>query len=322
LNLAGVDLVGNASTLFAILILSPFLIMFFWSAAEKKINVSDMLELPPVIDVQSVTSCFNIVMWGYCGYESLGSIIEEVKDPNKNFVRAMFWLIAMSICTYLIAFLGAVSLDTNYDNWESGWFAVVAGDLGGYPLKIVMVIAAMVSSFGTYNALLCTSSQELRALGKPDLLGSRLLRYKHPYFRTPWTAIFLNSVGAACFSFFSFSELVVVNNIIYSLMLLMIFATLIKLRFSHKDMVRPYRISKSTVVTILAVTPPMIISAYIIFSSAIQSPLQFAIVATMFTIASVSYFLLYCYRKRTNQLPIGAANIQLDGSKDDSSDSD
>jgi len=67
LNLAGVDLVGNASTLFAILILSPFLIMFLWSAAERKIDFNDMLELPPIVDARTVTSCFNIVMWGYCG---------------------------------------------------------------------------------------------------------------------------------------------------------------------------------------------------------------------------------------------------------------
>jgi len=252
----------------------------------------------------------------------LGSIVEEVKNPEKNFIRAMFWLIGMSICTYLIAFLGAVSLDTNYDNWESGYFSVVAENLGGYPFKMVMVIAAMVSSFGTYNALLCTSSQELRALGKPDLLGSRLLRYKHPYFKTPWTAIFINSLGAAAFSLFSFAELVVVNNIIYSLMLLMIFATLIKLRISHKDMYRPYRISKSNLLTILLVIPPILISIYIIISASIQSPIQFGIVAVMFTLASTSYFILYCYRKKTNQLQHLNANIQLGVNKDDSSDSD
>lgn len=69
----------------------------------------------------------NVVLWGYTGYESLGSIVEELKEPKKNFLRAMLWLIALSIGTYLIAFLGAVSLDTDYANWRPGYFALVAG---------------------------------------------------------------------------------------------------------------------------------------------------------------------------------------------------
>jgi hypothetical protein len=47
-SIPGVDLVGSASTLFAILILAPFFVMFIWAASTNNMVPKDILELPPV----------------------------------------------------------------------------------------------------------------------------------------------------------------------------------------------------------------------------------------------------------------------------------
>src|SRR3954447_23263700 len=60
------------------------------------------------------------------GFETLGQIVEELKNPTKNFVRAMVILLIMSIMTYLIAFFGAVGLEEQYDHWTQGYYAILA----------------------------------------------------------------------------------------------------------------------------------------------------------------------------------------------------
>jgi len=302
LNFIGVDLVGSASSLFAVLILSPFVIVFFWAAFAQEIRPNDWILFHPSPDFENVSATINIIMWSYSGYETLGSIVEELKNANKNFLRANLILITMSIATYLVAFLGTVSLDSDYARWKSGYFAQLAYNLGGMGLRTTMVVTAMISSVGTYNALLCTSSQALRALGSPDLLGSRALRWKAPYFQTPWLAILINTIGAGIFSFLSFEALVRVNNVIYCFMLILIYSSLIRLRWSKKDMDRPYKISDSNIVTILIVIPPTLLAFYIIGNSVYEAPVQFAVVCGMFVGASFIYMCLYIHRWRTGQL--------------------
>jgi amino acid transporter len=301
LNLIGVDLVGSASSVFAVIILSPFVIIFVWAAAVHRIDPANFIALPPVVTQATIIDTFNVIMWSYAGYEMLGSVVEELKDAKKNFIRANMVLIAMSISTYFVAFIGTIGLDTDWASWESGHFVIVAYSLGGTGLKMTMVVVAMISALGTYNALLCASSQSLRALGAPDLLGSRLLRYVSPSFNTPWVAIIINTLGTGSFSFFSFEQLVIVNNIVYSLTLMLTYATLIRLRYTHKDMERPFRISQSIWPTVMLVIPPICIALFIVGSSVFNALIQLAIVGVIFVLGSLLYLILYLVRRPTRE---------------------
>jgi len=296
LNMTGVDIVSKISFLFAILVISPFVVMFIWSAESHHIHPKDWLVGPP--DWSQWPVCLNIIIWSYSGFDSVGLMAEELQNPKRNFPLAMLLIILMSMGTYLVSLTGAVGLDTNYAKWGEGYFSMLAGNLGGDGFKIFMIVGGMVSSLGLFNALLLASSNELRAFGRKDLLGVRALVWRHPYFKTPWTAIIFNSVLVAGFGFLPFTELVELNNILYCTLLLMIYAALIKMRFTHKEMVRPYKISESNILTILLCIPPILICCYIIGNAARISWLQFVVAIAVVVFGTLLYWVLWFARRK------------------------
>src|SRR4051812_26687072 len=102
-----------------------------------------------------------------------------------------------------------------------------------------MLFAAVNSGAGIYNAILCTTSEERRALGGKEVLRSKMLRWTHPHFRTPWAAVIVNTCCIGPHTLFRFDEWVVVNNLISSTILLMMYAALIRLRLTRPDMPSP-----------------------------------------------------------------------------------
>lgn len=45
-------------------------------------------------------------------------------------------VIFLSICTYMIAFLGTVSIEPDYSKWEEGYFAVVGEKVRQLPFAL------------------------------------------------------------------------------------------------------------------------------------------------------------------------------------------
>jgi amino acid transporter len=78
----------------------------------------------------------NTVLWGYGGYDALGNVVEELQNPQKNIARAMILLILSSTLTYLVALLGAVSIDSNYSQWSTGYFVIIAKEVGFFTLSM------------------------------------------------------------------------------------------------------------------------------------------------------------------------------------------
>jgi amino acid transporter len=252
-----------------------------WALVAKKVHPSDWLVLPPDLSKVPWSLFINTIIWSNGGYDDVGNIAEELKEPKKVFPRATFILIAMTILSYVGSTLSVLSLDTDYGNWKDGTFSDVSYALGGKGLLIFVSIAAMVSSLGQFNSLLCVAAQELRAMGKPHLLGIQPLTRRHSRFKTPLLAILVCSVCVAALSLLPFVNLVQIDNVLYSVIMLLEYSSLIKLRYSAPNMVRPYRISQSNAVTIAFVSVPMLFCVYIIVSTLVFSFLDFNDVASI-----------------------------------------
>jgi len=214
----------------------------------------------------------------------------------------------------MLAFLGPVSLNNDYSQWVDGFFANVAFDLGGQGLQIFMTIGAMVSTLGQFNALLCVSAQELRALGKKDMMGIRALAWKHPKLRTPWLAIVINTVLCGIVSVLPFSQLVQIDNALYAVVMLMEYTALVRMRYTHKDMKRPFRISQSIVPTLMLISPAILFCVYIIIATCMSVPegddagnfpryIQPTMFFSVLVVGSLTYLLIWLVRNKCNRKP-------------------
>jgi len=210
-------------------------------------------------------------VWSYSSYEAVGQIVEEVKDANKNLRRSLLGAVFLATFSYVISLTGCFGLDRDWGEWEEGDFVDFAQVLGGPILKYIVSVATMAATFGSFTSLMLTASQEMCEMGQKELLGIKFLRFKHPRFDTPWTAIAIEGIGAGLFSILPFIDLIYLNNVLYCMEVFLIYASLIRLRYTYPNMLRPIPISKSNWVAIAVVVAPLIVVFYIIGWSFFQS---------------------------------------------------
>jgi amino acid transporter len=115
--------------------MSPFLIIFVWGVATKQFHPKYLMELPPSLEKVQWPLFFSTIVWGYGGYDDVGNIVEEMENPRKQFPKALGLLIILSIISYLAAFAGAVSAQSNYSHWKEGYFSEVAFNVRKQPHK-------------------------------------------------------------------------------------------------------------------------------------------------------------------------------------------
>lgn len=236
LNIRSIRLVGFTCLVFTLLVLAPFVVMA-WLGASK-VDTAHWFARAAIIDWPLLLST---LLWNTSGWDNAGCIAGEVNRPSRDYPRAMAAAVLLVTATYLLPVAVGVSADTQWAEWEEGYFPKIAAQIGGNWLGIWLTIAGLISAVGLFNALLCTSSRVPYAMAGRAMLP-RLLMDLHPRHQTPAKSIALNAIGVALLIPFSFQELIQVDMFLYALALLLEFAALIWLRIREPGMPRPYRI--------------------------------------------------------------------------------
>ena len=83
-----------------------------------------------------------------------------------------------------------------------------------------------------------------------------LIATVHARYGTPWVAVVLSSVIYSTFAAFSFRELIVLNNWLYSLSLLVELAAFLALRRREPGLARPWRVPGGQAGALTAVALP------------------------------------------------------------------
>jgi len=194
--------------------------------------------------------------------------LRTLEIQKKNYPISISVCVGLIITTYLLPILvaiGTVPPDTRYEGVHS--YPRIADQLGLGPwLGYVLIGGSIVSNFGTYNAYLTTSSSCLYAMAlegnAPNFL-SKLL----PRFNTPYLCILLQCGIAAALGFFGFASIVQIETILYSCHIILLFSTLIKLRFSAPLMTRPFKIPGGKIFAFIIFAFPSVVAILnIVFS--------------------------------------------------------
>ena len=146
---------------------------------------------------------------------------------------------------------------TDWRTWvEGGWpqIALAAGGHLGPFLAAWLAIAGMVSALALFNALLLTYSRIPFVMAADGLLPAALARTDSR--GTPRNAVL---AAAACYSVFTllpFNGLVVADVMLYSLALMIEFASLLQFRHREPELRGAFRIPLGTAgVAVLAALP-------------------------------------------------------------------
>jgi amino acid transporter len=265
-NIRGASVVGDSSKLFLVIVLLPFVIVTVLGLFKMQHNPF----VPFTFEGLSLPTAFGaglfVVMWNYMGWDGLSTVMGEIRDPRRDYPRALaitlpvITLIYLSPTAVCLAVVGTTTVD-----WTAGAYNVIAAEVGGPWLGTVMTITAMISAIGLYSAWLLQYSRIPFSLAEDGYLSPWLTRL-HPRFRTPSRAIIIQASICTVLVLSAFGSLVAIDVTIYACALLLEFSSLIVLRKTRPDIPRPFRIPGGWFgVGLVTLFPALVIAAAVYF---------------------------------------------------------
>lgn len=176
--------VQNAFTFLKIAALAG--IVLLGVAAGSFDNFSPMVSEPTNESVLTLLGLAMIgVLWSYDGWIEITYVAGEVKNPERNIHRSLFYSTVVVIAAYVLVNIALIALLGFGAMSRSQLVAADAataslGAMGG----VLVTIAVIVSTFGANNGFVFTGARIYYAMAREGLFFKSLANI-HPRFQTP-----------------------------------------------------------------------------------------------------------------------------------------
>lgn len=145
----------------------------------------------------------------FAGYEQLSTVIEEVKDPRRNFPRGLAIVVPLAIATFFLTLSAGLAALGNWREWDTGYLVTAAGLLGGPALRTAVFLAGMICSFVLLNSTLLSVTRLPLTMAEDGYFDSGLAKVSSRY-GTPVRSIFLSAVLCAVLAFLTVPQLIAI----------------------------------------------------------------------------------------------------------------
>jgi amino acid transporter len=265
-NIRGIKTVGKIATVLETLIFLPVAAMCVMSVRTWHHNPFVPLIPPhqPVFQVFGVGLALGL--WLYSGYEQLSTVAAEVEDPQRNYPRALAWVVPLSVATYFVPTACALAALGNWQAWHTRYFSDAAQLIGGPWLGFAMTLAAAVMFVSILNSTVLSSTRMPFAMAEDGYLSPFLTRL-HPRFGTPWLAILISATIYSVLAWHSLTQLISVYIWLRIATSVMTVLSAWQLRRTRPDLERAFRIPWGSKGLAYAVIAPLIMSGFALIAS-------------------------------------------------------
>ena len=265
-NVRGIRLVGRLATIMELVVLFVILVMCGMSVRMWHYNPFVPLIPPhkPVFQVFGVG--FALGLWLYAGYEQLSSVAEEVENPQRNYPRALAWVVPLSMLTYLLPTACSLAATGNWQNWHDGYFSEAARLIGGRWLWLAITLSAATMSLSILNSTVLSTTRMPFAMAEDGYLSPALAR-THSKYGTPWLAILLSSAVYCLVAWHSLSQLISVYIWLRIATSIMTVLSAWQLRRTRPELQRSFRIPWGKKGLAYAVIAPLLMSGIAMIAS-------------------------------------------------------
>ena len=241
LNILGILPVGRVSSVLSIFILIPFCFLFIMAFS----HAGAPIPTPSIkgTDFSNLGMGLYVVMWNFIGWDNATTYAEEVQRPIRSYFISVCMAFLVTIGIYVLAALAVTRSGINADtiSIDNGGFPVLGVLIGGRWLGILVASGGMAGAIGLYSAVLLSVSRVPQVMADDKLLPAFLCSL-HPRFRTPYVSILASSVVVSILILFTFSDLIIMDIILYGAGLSLEFIALVALRRKEPAARRPFRI--------------------------------------------------------------------------------
>ena len=271
INILGIQEVARITTILMVFVLATLVVFIYFGAANWEFSpvVPFVPAGQPVISSLGFGIAFCI--WVYSGYESMGTMAGELKNPQV-IPKATLMTIPLVTAVYILPIIFGLASYGEYETWsvDNGIsFVTIIASYGMPGLTFVFMLGAIACNVSLYNSYLASGSRGFFVLAE-DRLSPLSLSKVNKKFGTPHLAIISMAVVNLFLSQFGFATLVVVDVILFMFAYLIWFLAAIALRMKEPDMKRPFRIPFGTKGVIAMTVVPAIICVTALFTNGIN----------------------------------------------------
>jgi len=241
INVRGAHSVGRSSLLAFIVVNVPFLVFTFWGFMK--------MQHAPWIPftgsgqnlIQTIGLGLVIVIWNYSGWDNVSTFAGEVDNPRRNYPLALVLSVPLIAILYLLPIGVAVGTTDNWQGWQTGDIAKIAGQVAAPWLGAVLSLGVMFSTWSLFNSQLLYTSRLPFAMAE-DGFFPRWIARRNKRWGTPHVSLLMCSLIYSLFCLLDFKKLVVIDVLVYSTTLLLQYTALIQLRRKYPSLPRPFRV--------------------------------------------------------------------------------
>ncbi|KAL6275163.1 hypothetical protein ACE6H2_018764 [Prunus campanulata] len=285
LNYSGLSIVGYTAVGLGIVSLCPFIIMSL--VAIPKIDPSRWISLGQQGVKKDWTLFINTLFWNLNFWDNASTLAGEVDEPQKLYPKALFSAGVLTCLGYIIPLLaatGAIPLDQ--EDWVDGYLASAGEMIAGKWLKFWIEIGAVLSIIGLFEAQLSSCAYQL--LGMADLgILPMIFGARSKWFNTPWLGILISTVIALSVSYLDFTDIISSANFLYSLGMLLEFASFLWLRVKFPALKRPFEVPMGLPGLVVMCLIP---SGFLVYVLAVATKAVYLVSALM-TLSGVAWYL-------------------------------
>ncbi len=242
LNIRGVSVVGWAAVGLSVLALAPIVALVVVGLGRLQFVPWEPLTAGGASLADGLGLGLAVVMWNYSGWDTPTTCLGETRNPERAFRRALALSLPVITLAYVLPVGVGLSAAGGWREWDTGALPRIGAQIGGPWLGGWIALGAALSAAGLFLSLLLTNSRLPFVLAQAGQMPSAVARV-HARYGTPWVAVVLSSVIYSAFAVFSFKELVVLDNWLYSLSLLVELAAFLALRRREPGLARPWRVA-------------------------------------------------------------------------------
>ncbi len=248
INYLGVRLGGKVSAFFTVMKISAILCLlvfaFTYSGGSTENFIKDSsIEINDIGIFTGIIMALSGAFWAYDGWNNITYIAGEVKSPQKNIPKALFYGMLVIITIYLLINLAYLYVLPIEQMAQSNLVAadVASVSMGAYAGAFV-ALAVMISTIGTSNGTIMASARVYYAMAERKLFHLPIAKV-HPRFRTPSNALIMQATWTSMLvlsgKFDDLTDMLIfVSWIFYALGAIGVYI----LRLKMKDHPRPYKV--------------------------------------------------------------------------------
>jgi amino acid transporter len=290
LNIAGVHAVAETSLWLFVLLSAPFVILTAVAPFKHGalVHAAPPLHAPEIGFIGGMLVC----MWNYMGWDNASTVAGEVCDPQRTYPRAMIASVAIVALSYVLPVIAMRFTGASPALFATGSWADLGGLVVGPWLRFYIVIAAMCSAFGMFNALVMSYSRLPLAMAEDGMMP-RIFARLHPRTRAPWVSIAVLAVAWALCLGIGFERLITLDILVYGASLMLEFGALIVLRVREPEMPRPFRVPGGVAGAVaLSVLPALLLAFAVVRSESerVAGMSSFAFGALLIVAGFVAYY--------------------------------